>query len=39
MAPESTLAARSTTLSSSDAPEDEREKWVALMALVERQAI
>jgi hypothetical protein len=38
-APDSTLAARSTTLSSSDAPEDEREKWEELMALVERQAI
>jgi hypothetical protein len=39
MSPESTLAARSTTLSSSDAPEDERGKWEQLMALVERQAI
>jgi hypothetical protein len=39
MTSEATLAGRSTTLSSSDAPDDEHEKWEALMALVERQAI
>ena len=38
MTPESTFIARAT-MSSADAPKDERDKWEELMALVERQAI
>jgi hypothetical protein len=38
MTPDSTYVARAV-VSSAEAPEDEREKWEELMALVERQAI
>jgi hypothetical protein len=38
MTPESTFVARAT-MSSSDAPEHERDKWEQLMAVVETHAI